>query len=211
MDRGISKPRVVETQCHDCAPAAGRKTQRKIGFELADELGDPLFAPARVADREFDFDDAAARSILVDDFDRIRIGADRAVAQQRRVTRIFRNLHERAQSVDARIGGDFVRIVVRRQFTLQQRHCHRVLQAVITVGRVAQSTRLVDLVESLNVHVDLDRRNIVQPLMHGRMEPHRALDRGLRMYHHRAQQFEQDAFHYRRPIRTGGEFAPAEK
>jgi|GEM_PF-4069831 len=49
VDRGISKPRVVETQCHDCAPAAGRKTQRKIGFELADKLGDAPLPPARGA------------------------------------------------------------------------------------------------------------------------------------------------------------------
>ena len=74
------QPLVIETQRQDFALARGRKTPGEISLEFPDEQRDALRPPPRMADREFDFGAQALRAVLVDDFDGVRIRADRAVA-----------------------------------------------------------------------------------------------------------------------------------
>ena len=170
--------------------------RRDRGLELPDQHRHALVAALPVADREIDRDTRRARAVPEEHLHRVADVALVALVVFLREGRVLLHRHLRAQRVDARIGGDGVLVVGGSQAPEQQRDRHHVLDAVVAVGGIGERAGLVDDAHARFLGFDDDAVDRVDPVLHLRVQLHRALDRGLRVELGREADLEQHVLHH---------------
>src|SRR5260221_3072024 len=109
--------------------------------------------------------------------------------------RILFDLHFGPQLVDKRIFCDFVFVILSGQVAPEERHGNHVLNAMITVRRIANWTNLIDDAFCRFLGLDDDPTDLVQPVSDSRVKLDRGFYRSLSMKFCRKGNLEKDVSH----------------
>ena len=171
---------VFEDRGERLGPLA-RETGRHVGAKLLNEPREGLGTAPRVSQREIDLDPVGPAPVVKEHLHGIRDGAFFGIQIIAAKARILLHHHPVSKGVDARVGGYFVLVIAGRQLAIEEADGHDVLQAMVAVRRVLQTTLLADDAERGRLGGDLDALDLGNPPVHLREEAERAFGGGLRV------------------------------
>src|SRR6516162_4090421 len=159
----------VLTERHDRLHALGRQLRRQVGACLFEQQRQSIGAAAAVAERVLHFDSLRGAAAFEKHLHRV---GDRALVGLQilpAIARIFLHHHLLAQPIDARVGGNPILVMVRRQLPEDQADAGDVLNAMVAVGRIVQRPRLADDADRRLLRRDLDALDLIEPILHLRV------------------------------------------